>query len=193
MPTLIDLIGNRFGKLTVVSRAPNKSRTAWRCRCQCGRETTVIGQNLIRGCSQSCGDFRCRPGEYHGHSHGTPTYHTWRSMLKRCYDPKHEHYPDYGGRGINVCERWRISFKAFLDDMGVKPQRHVIDRKDFNGNYEPGNCRWATYVESIRNRRKPRKVYPHWLYTSEAVAKRVASMLRKQNTQACHFLTQTKP
>jgi len=90
--------------------------------------------------------------EKHGYA-GTPTYRAWHEMKKRCYNPNVIRYPKYGGRGIEVCERWRESFSAFLADMGEKPgPEYSMDRVDVNGNYEPNNCRWATRQEQMRNK-----------------------------------------
>ena len=99
-----------------------------------------------------------RANRRHGNSVGycvTPTYHTWRSMIQRCTNPRRRNYRWYGARGIRVCDRWRESFAAFLSDMGERPQGKTIDRfPDKNGDYEVGNCRWATQKEQCANRRR---------------------------------------
>lgn len=97
-----------------------------------------------------------RPLVKHGHctkSGPSATYITYASMLDRCHNPKSSRWTYYGERGIVVCERWRTSFAEFLGDMGERPNGHTLDRVDVNGNYEPGNCRWATHAEQCRNRR----------------------------------------
>jgi hypothetical protein len=89
----------------------------------------------------------------HGQSAGpkeTPTYTTWVRMRRRCNNPNHSTYQYYGGRGIKVCERWD-SFDSFLKDMGEKPEGMTLDRINNDGNYEPGNCRWSTHKEQVRN------------------------------------------
>lgn len=96
--------------------------------------------------------------ELHGYTK-TPTYRTWDKMIQRCSNPKNEEFRNYGGRGIQICERWRLSFKAFLEDMGARPEGMSIDRyPDKNGNYEPSNCRWATPTEQCNNTRVNRTI-----------------------------------
>lgn len=97
----------------------------------------------------------------HGESrtHKTAEYRIWTGMLTRCHNHNAKDYPRYGGRGIVVCDRWRNSYEAFLSDMGRRPSaKHSIDRKKSGGNYEPGNCRWATTAEQSRNRKDNRYI-----------------------------------
>lgn len=131
------------------------------CRCVCGKEVTVKFSNLTSGNSKSCG---CRRGESHGegnhrHGHMTTEYKIWCRMKDRCLNPKDAAYENYGGRGIAVCERWRLSFTAFLADVGRRPsKKYSLDRIDNDKGYEPGNVRWATRQEQAKNSRHVRLV-----------------------------------
>lgn len=102
------------------------------------------------------------PAKTHGHTAegaDSPTYRTWRGMIQRCTNPKAHEFSSYGGRGIHVCERWLDSFEAFLADMGERPEGTTLDRyPDNDGDYEPGNCRWATRAEQARNSSRARLV-----------------------------------
>lgn len=158
---LHNLVGRRYGRLKVVSfERLNGRKVFWRCTCDCGGTTVVAASSLQSGNTRSCGCLMRetaaetgRSRRQHGLS-GTSEYASWLGMMARCFKAKHKHYSYYGGRGITVCERWR-AFEHFLSDMGKKPDAsYTIDRVDPNGNYQPGNCRWAPKTELSRNTRR---------------------------------------
>lgn len=161
MTKLKDLTGQRFGRWSVVGEAPKKGgQRHWHCLCDCGNEKDVYVGSLSRGVSMSCGCQRdeetarrnFKHGVCDGYHTGTPprTYNSWRNMKARCQNPKNHKYPIYGGRGITVCDNWQ-TFAGFYADMGDCPDDHSIDRIDNDGNYEPGNCRWATVEQQMSN------------------------------------------
>jgi hypothetical protein len=153
---LIDLTGQRFGKLVAIKPVgKNKSLNyLWLCKCDCDKEVVTGSNSLIKGNTKSCGCLLIK----HGHSHSerydgeSPTYKSWVSMKQRCNNPKNPGYKNYGGRGITVCERW-LKFENFLEDMGERPHRLSLDRIDNNKGYYKENCRWATRNEQNRNQR----------------------------------------
>lgn len=156
----LNLVGQRFGRLTVVSLgdAPTGRRPRrWVCSCDCGTRLEVTTQGL-RGGTKSCGCLRVEAllshRLRHGESNKSPEYWSWRAMISRCTKKNDIAWPRYGGRGIVVCERWRNSYEAFLSDMGRRPTpSHSLDRIDNSLGYWKANCRWATPKQQANNRR----------------------------------------
>jgi hypothetical protein len=161
MSHLIDLTGQRFGRLLVQARAPNRRvrQPYWTCHCTCGAVVDVQGNHLRKGRTTSCGCWHReqigRIARTHGRSQ-SPEYGVWSSMKGRCTNPRDQRFEYYGGRGITVDPRWQQSFANFLADMGPRPAGHSIDRIDPDGPYAPHNCRWATHDEQMKNTRRSR-------------------------------------
>jgi len=160
MSRLIDLTGQRFGKLKVIRRVESriKNKPEWLCKCDCGNKSTVMGYRLRDGVTKSCGCVKRNVlgniTRKHGHTANrkpSRTYSTWHGMMQRCYYPDHTSYEYYGARGITVCKRWH-KFENFLADMGEKPHDLTLSRKNNNGNYTPSNCSWQTDAQQTRNK-----------------------------------------
>jgi hypothetical protein len=156
---LIDLTGMRFVRLLVKEKCGYDGKSLWRCVCDCGNECVVRSPHLRSGKQVSCGCLRTEKAvarlTKHGQSRAnkiTRQYQCWSNMRERCNNPNNVRYERYGGRGISVCERWQNSFENFVADMGEMPAKLTLDRIDPNGNYEPANCRWASYKEQSRNK-----------------------------------------
>lgn len=156
---VIDITGKKFNRLTALRfHGINNQRLAtFVCVCECGNEGVYVGRSLRNGNTKSCGCLQREVLDARSRKHGmsprgsvASEYSIWIGIKNRCH-PEHGH-PRYGLRGISVCAEWRESFEAFYADMGPRPsKRHSIDRIDNDGNYEPGNCRWATKQQQGRN------------------------------------------
>lgn len=184
MSRLIDLSGQRFGRLLVIERDTSKSpkerkyRTLWKCKCDCGKEVVVWANNLVRGHTLSCGCYKIETFIGRETEHGmsdTRLYEIWKGMRRRCLDPKRNSYHNYGGRGIVVCADWENDFGAFQKwavENGYKDGL-TVDRKNNDGPYSPENCKWASIKEQANNRRTNRyiDVFGEHLTISEAAQK----------------------
>lgn len=166
MSNIRDLSGLRFGKLQIIKFIQVKPRMGsyFLCLCDCGVTKEIRGNSLSGGKSNSCGCESIKKLQLrtkHGFSgsyrkNGTPRspeYHSWAKMKNRCLNSHDKNYKYYGALGVIVCDRW-MSFPNFVADMGKRPANKSLDRIDPYGNYEPGNCRWATAKEQANNKRK---------------------------------------
>lgn len=159
MPPAIDLTGQKFTRLAVIRRLPERmgSSVIWLCKCDCGKSVKAPANGLRSGNYKSCGCWRADSAKSTFTKHrqsGSPEFISWQKAKQRCTNPRNKSWAKYGGRGIAMCDRWLHSFEAFLSDMGERPSAtHSIDRIDANGNYTPLNCRWATPAQQRRNQR----------------------------------------
>lgn len=172
--TRLDLTDRQFGSWTVIKRVANSpgGNTMWLCLCECGTRKAVGSGNLVSGASTSCGCVRdaltaarnrrtkvthgqrVRGPEGGDHRKKSPEYQAWVGMKTRCFNKNQPSWSGYGGRGITVAPEWVESFEDFYDYIGPRPgPRYSVDRIDNDGNYEPGNVRWATWSEQQLNRR----------------------------------------
>lgn len=167
-------VGKRYGRLVVIERTTDhiyksgRREARWKCLCDCGNETAVMGGNLSSGNTTSCGCHKLETLGNARRTHGktrSRLYKVWDGMKERCYNPKNGAFGRYGGRGIEVCDEWKHDFAAFEKwafDNGYNPLASrgecTLERKNTNGNYAPENCCWATSVEQANNKRNNRLI-----------------------------------
>ncbi|GMQ91711.1 MAG: hypothetical protein BMS9Abin11_1022 [Gammaproteobacteria bacterium] len=166
-----DLSDEKFNKLLVKGHVEGSSPPKWACLCDCGTKVIVRGNNLKNGHTKSCGCLQKVGKKTHGKSYHY-LYHIWHNMHDRCNNPKSNRWNRYGGRGIKVCNDWG-DIDTFLADMGPRPKGYSLERKNFDGNYEPNNCKWATPIEQASN--KSNNVY----LTANGVTDTIAGWARR--------------
>lgn len=154
--------GKTFGRLLVLECAgrDKHNNALWNCQCICGASTLTSSLKLTRGYTRSCGCLQRDLASMRATTHGmskSAEFNIWGHIKRRCFDQRTPQWDDYNGRGITMCEEWRHSFEAFFKNVGPRPTKaHTIERINNNGNYEPGNVRWATRLEQNRNTRVTR-------------------------------------
>lgn len=182
MPLIKNLVGDRFGRLLVVERTSRHGRTYYKCLCDCGNVKEICGTSLTGGITNSCGCYRLDRVKEVSSTHrmtGSKELKAWYHMHERCYNANNKKYKYYGGRGINVCDRWHKDnsegFFNFLKDMGYKPsKKHTIHRVDNNQSYSPDNCIWADYEKQNNCRSNSVRIIIDDLeYTKNSAAKQL--------------------
>lgn len=161
MGKLVNLVGRKYTRLIVlyfVGHDKYKQRL-YECRCDCGKIVIAVSGGLTSGNTKSCGCYKRDVLIQHKTKHNysgknSKEYNAWGNIKSRCSNPNRADYKNYGGRGIKICDRWMNSFENFLADIGRAPsQKHSIERKDNDGNYEPNNAFWATKDQQSNNKR----------------------------------------
>ena len=175
----IDLTGQTFTYLTVISRASNiGTHVTWKCQCKCGTVVVVASNDLRRKRepTRSCGCWNRERSTSHGLTNH-PLFKHWSQMVQRCTNPNYPRFHDYGGRGITVCNQWFNDPAQFFADIGGKPTPdHSVDRIDNNGNYTPDNCKWSTREEQMNNKRN------NVIYTAHGKTLTLSQWSRELNT-----------
>lgn len=183
-----DITGFVLGRLTVLRKvdADGTSVRKWVCRCECGNEIAVYRGHLLNGSTKSCGCLRVDVGKAtrKHFGKGTPEYTSWQLAKDRCFNPNGIHYALYGGRGITMCAEWARDFPAFLEHVGPRPAKgYSLDRIDMNGDYTPGNVRWATQKEQCNNKRN------NVLLTHNGKTQNVTQWAEELGIPVCNILT----